>query len=451
MRKVKTVAIVGAGITGMTAAYFEALKGNFVYLIEMDDRPGGLLKSEHNEFGSFDYGTHVGTKLGEKELDDFLFSGMTKKDFEFFNPGESGNYYAGKLSSKSPFVNTEHLEREVINQANIDLLSSGNDTTPENLEEAMIARYGLTIYEQIFKNLLQKFMGPNAAKLSPEVLYFFDMNRLLAFDSTVTDRLKTIACYDEVLGFHYPCPGRQKIYPKVGGISFWIDFLMAKLEKAGVKFLAGTRVNAITNVDGSITHINTGKKEIKIDKLIWTIPAALFSRLANPSTVLPKPKFRKTGLYNFSFKKPLNSKCYYINIYDESLLSARMTLYQNLTNSNKYYSCTIEVLQDDDFDFESSVDKILAEIYTMNLADENNECVYKGMIPINNGFPILDFDYIKNTNDLLNSLKASFNNVTFLGRGNGGFFMRDVLKHTYQSIVIDELAYKEKRRLKIIP
>ncbi|MFT5166247.1 MAG: hypothetical protein ACI8P3_001478, partial [Saprospiraceae bacterium] len=49
------------------------------------------------------------------------------------------------------------------------------------------------------------------------------------------------------------------------------------------------------------------------------------------------------------------------------------------------------------------------------------------------------------------SLKASFNNVTFLGRGNGGFFMRDVLKHTYQSIVIDELAYKEKRRLKIIP
>ena len=39
----KKVVLVGSGITGITAAYFEAMKDNSVILIDSDERAGGLL------------------------------------------------------------------------------------------------------------------------------------------------------------------------------------------------------------------------------------------------------------------------------------------------------------------------------------------------------------------------------------------------------------------------
>jgi protoporphyrinogen oxidase len=53
------VVIVGSGIAGITAAYLEAKKGNWVTLIESDNRVGGLLKSDFFNDRYFDYGTHL--------------------------------------------------------------------------------------------------------------------------------------------------------------------------------------------------------------------------------------------------------------------------------------------------------------------------------------------------------------------------------------------------------
>ena len=51
--------VVGSGVAGIVASYFEAMKGNRVILIESDDRPGGLLKSDFSNNCYFDYGIHV--------------------------------------------------------------------------------------------------------------------------------------------------------------------------------------------------------------------------------------------------------------------------------------------------------------------------------------------------------------------------------------------------------
>ena len=55
----KKVLVVGSGITALTAAYFEARKGNSVTLIDSDERTGGLLKSDFSNGQYFDYGTHI--------------------------------------------------------------------------------------------------------------------------------------------------------------------------------------------------------------------------------------------------------------------------------------------------------------------------------------------------------------------------------------------------------
>ena len=72
----KKVVVVGSGIAGITAAYFEAKRGNSVTLIDSDNRAGGLLKSDFIIGRYFDYGTHIYTETGVEELDEFLFSDL---------------------------------------------------------------------------------------------------------------------------------------------------------------------------------------------------------------------------------------------------------------------------------------------------------------------------------------------------------------------------------------
>jgi protoporphyrinogen oxidase len=186
MRDRQTVAIAGAGIAGITAAFFAAQKGYRVVLVEPAPRAGGLLASDVTPYGAFDYGTHVATYTGVDGLDDFLFGGVREQDFNFFNPGVAGNYYAGTLSEISPFVDARALPLELLRQAEQELQNVATLDTAANLEELMCARFGPTVYHQILAGVVVKFMGCDAAQLTPDSINLFDMNRVLAFDAATS-------------------------------------------------------------------------------------------------------------------------------------------------------------------------------------------------------------------------------------------------------------------------
>lgn len=437
MKETSTIAVVGAGIAGITAAYFEARKGHKVYLIELSPRAGGLLKSDVTDFGSFDYGTHVAGDCGLPDLDEFLFGGMSDEDYLFFNPGDSGNYYGGILSEISPFVNTSVLPEHKSIRASLELLKAKGGSTAKNLEELMIARFGKLFYTEVMGDVVLKFMGKDPRELAADAIYFFDMNRVLAFDSATTDRLKQIDNYDHALGYHYPAPGARKIYPRKGGIGSWIDFLMKKLQQVGVEYLPATRITSVVEKNGHVEELILGDKRMAIDKLIWSIPPAFLARLIDPSSTFPKPRFRKTGLYDFAFDRPLDTKCFYINVYDPHLHSARLTIYQNLSQEGPYFACTVEVLARDDFDFEAQLDTIMQEIALMGLITPEHRCVYKGYRSIRAGFPLPETGFLKQSDAKAQELDRKLKNVNFIGRGMGRFFMKDILKHTYQSCVND--------------
>jgi len=440
MKETTTVAVVGAGIAGITAAYFEARKGHKVYLIELSPRAGGLLKSDSHEFGTFDYGTHVAGDCGLPELDDFLYGGMTEDDYLFFNPGDSGNYYGGILSEISPFVNTSVLPEHKSIRASLELLKSKANREANNLEEMMIARFGKLFYTEVLGEVVLKFMGKDPRELAKDAIYFFDMNRVLAFDAETTDRLKQIDNYDDALGYHYPAPGARKIYPRKGGIGAWIDFLMEKLQKVGVEYLPATKITSVLEQDGQVEELVLGNKTMAIDKLLWSIPPAFLAALIDPASSFPRPRFRKTGLYDFAFDKPLESKCFYINVYDPQLHSARVTLYQNLAQEGAHYGCTVEVLAGDGFDFESRTDLVLEELKTMGLIKDSHSCVYKGYRSIRAGFPVPEIQFLEESGRLARMLDNQLKNVAFIGRGGGRFFMKDILKHTYRTCTRELIA-----------
>ena len=164
------------------------------------------------------------------------------------------------------------------------------------------------------------------------------------------------------------------------------------------------------------------------------MPSSFLSFLSNLGKKTSPPLFRKTGLFDFTFENPLNSLATYINVYDLDMYSGRVTLYQNLSDVENY-SCTVEVLTDDDIDLEGLMAKILFELMEMGIVRKKNNCIFKQFRPIKNGFPILTEKFLKEQNELNSYCQSYFKNVSFLGRATTDvFFMNEVLIDTFRKL-----------------
>jgi protoporphyrinogen oxidase len=430
----KKVVIVGCGITGITAAYFEAKKGNSVTLIDSDNRPGGLLKSDLANDRYFDYGTHIMPETGVKELDDFLFSGLNDSNCIIEKNIYAGSYFNGTMNDKSCYVDTATFEKAVFNQGCMELLSSDSQPQAKNLQEFLIQKFGKVFYENVYKPIVQKYMGKEPKDLAVKVGEFFDMSRLLAFNHKTTKRLCELDLYNSKLGHHVRVNGVSKYYPKEGGVGSLISLLMDKLSKEKIDIKLSTNIIKINQKNGKVTSLVLENEEVKVDKLIWTLPSSYLLYLAGIDKRSSPPEFRNTGLYDFTFEKSLNSLSTFINVYDTALYSGRVTLYQNLTKSNNF-SCTVEVLVDDEVDLTSLIESIQRELVEMGIVDKDNKCTFKQYRPIKNGFPILTNKFTNRQDELSEYCQTFFKNILFVGRTTGKvFFMNEVLVDTYKRI-----------------
>lgn len=427
----KKILVVGGGIVGITSAYFAKNNENKVILVESSDSLGGLLKSTCNKYGCFDYGTHIATKTGVDELDDFLFSDFNENNCYKFNIGKSGNFYKGKLSDISPFVNTNHLDISDYQQGCSEL-ELANNKVGKNLKETLINRYGDTFYQCIFKDLIYKNFGCDAQYLANECLPLFDMPRILAFDKEVSRQKKLNKVLDEKIGFHGFIAGVDKFYPKKGGIGHWIKNLEAKLLNLNIDIKTKSSITQIeANSTGFLVHINDDI--LQVDELVWTLSSALLNKFIDTGFSGIKPSFRKMAIYDFVFEKPLKTDSYYINVYDNHLLSNRITCYQNLQSTSEFYACSVEVLNEDFFDFESKIKYIEQELIKIGITEEGSK--FSQCRILKEGFLSLTLDtssYLKKINSFY---EENFNNITLLGRSSDkGFFVSELLASAYHEV-----------------
>lgn len=429
----KNFLIVGGGIVGITAAYFAKKSNNQVTLIEADDRLGGLLKSDCNEAGCFDYGTHVATKTGLNELDDFLFSDFTDENSHQFDIAKSGNFFAGKLSDISPFVNTNYLTKAIYEKGRLELLK-GNNNLGINLKETLINRYGDTFYQAIFKDVINKFFGCDAQDLANECLNFFDMNRLLAFDKETTLIKKKDEEIDKKIGFHTFSKGVDKIYPKQGGIGQWTTYLEKKLVEQGVSIQTQAQITDITSQDNKF-FVTIDNQVLEADELVWTLSSGLLNRFIPTGIVGNKPDFRKTAIYDLVFDKPLNTDSCYINVYDKDYLSSRITCYQNLQKEKNFYACSVEVLNENSFNFEEAINNIEQELFKIGLVEKDSQCLFRQCRILKEGFPSLTNKSVEALGCLNRYYEKKYKNITLLGRSSAkGFFMSELLTIAYQEM-----------------
>ena len=191
----KNVSVVGAGIAGIIAAYFEAKNGNNVTLIESDARAGGLLKSDFLNGKYFDYGTHILSETGEKELDDLIFSDFNPQNCFISSKISVANYFNKRMNDKSCYVNAATIEEDLFNKGCMELLGAEKSPKGDNLEEFLISKYGKTFYDEIFMAVVMKYFGTHPNELAVQSGWFFDMSRILAFDDNITKNLDKLGVY----------------------------------------------------------------------------------------------------------------------------------------------------------------------------------------------------------------------------------------------------------------
>ncbi len=431
MKKEKVI-VVGAGIAGIAASYFEAIKGNEVQLIETDSVPGGLLKSDFNGKTYFDYGTHILPEVQVEEIDKFLFGDLTDEDYLKTKLISAGNFYNNRLNEKSCYVDISELSDELYKNSCLELLES-DDSKRENLSDFFIHRYGKTIYEYIFKEVIIKYMGEDPQNLDYSIGYFFDMSRVLAFDQKIVDNLNQLDLYNKILGHHKRTEGVMKYYPKVGGVGALINHLVEKISKVGVHVMTGTTIKDLEVNNKNISKLITDNGCYECDRCIWSVPLIFLANLAKIQRKSIRPIFRKTMLYDFSFNKPLNTDCCFINVYEPSMQSGRITVYQNLgAKDESGFSCTVEVLSDE----VPTDEEILNELMKMNLIDGQATCCFKQTREVKNGFPVLTTDYVQSSKENNHYYRDQFENVMFIGKASeDAFFMTDVLRDAYMKII----------------
>ena len=201
------------------------------------------------------------------------------------------------------------------------------------------------------------------------------MNRLLAFNKLTTESKKKNKDIDIKLGFHSVTNGSDKYYPENGGVGRWVEILKDKLIHNNIEIKTNSIISKI-EVRKNTFIVTVNDKDIEIDELVWTLSSGLLNRFINTGKVVDKPNFRKTAIYDFIFDCPLKTDSYYINVYDKDFLSTRITAYQNLQTHKTFYACSVEALNDFNFDFEHNIKNIEQELFKIGLIEKDNKCIF---------------------------------------------------------------------------
>ena len=148
----KTIVIVGAGITGCTIGYRLAKRGFKVIIVEKCSQIGGLAKTFHYRNFSFDIGPHR-FHTNKQEISDFIRSIIKKKLNLIFR--NSGVYFLGKYYHW-PIrpTNLFKLPLSIAFKSSWELffmLLKNKKKKPDNFEDYILENYGPTLYYVFFR------------------------------------------------------------------------------------------------------------------------------------------------------------------------------------------------------------------------------------------------------------------------------------------------------------
>lgn len=435
-----TQLVVGAGLPGIAASLALAGRGDDVVLLDSAPEIGGLLRSYEVEGFSYDYGTHFANRTGIAELDEFLFGGFESEWIDF--PAlRAGNFWNGVLNEANDNPDLNTLGRDGHDRCLAELLTAPGwvgDETPEDARQYLFAEYGPSLIEGFFDPVFKKFTGLTSDGLHHQANQLFNLRRFAVLDPSATLELKRSARFDAKVSFHHRdhfAGHRTCMYPRSGGVGRWIEQLGSKLEKAGVKVVAGVGIERIEVSDGRVTKVSAGDLEVVPRNVFWAGAPAVFCKLAGMALEGKRPEIRATVLAGLECDKPFLSDCQYCTVFDPGFEAFRVTLYDNFRGGGAglgRHAASVEFMIDP-ARIPSHDWSLLAEteMRRMGLIEEGAKVTARHEKVVANGFPVQTNEAVAGLAQQVEAVRE-FENVRLIGRASGeGWFLDGLIRRAY--------------------
>lgn len=405
------VLIVGGGVAGLIAA-IAFLKGSKasqqITLIESSDSLGGGYSScEVVPNVYFDRGVHLVPEVDFEPFKSFfddkeVFEHGYWKKLSYPLRDRHGMFYSGKRNDQTSLFNTrrflsrplsDKIEEEFFRAPGVSVLSASS------LQEYLLLNFGESLGVLLGEIFGSKFNADPEA-LSAQIVTLFPISRIVLDGVDLATSMK-LESQKMRIGFpdqeHLPSqfvPTSSNFYPKVAGISTFIERIERYLVRNGVRIEKGARVQTVSLSNSGPTHVHYMKKggeevHLKADKLIWSAPGVFLEKLVNSDCE------SKQDLWAFpSYSRPRNalkfihfvcnrdvlcSKPFYYYCYNKTQ-NFRLTNYSSFTNHPIKYSYTLELivsLGEPHFEAESALEIIERVFIDIGVGLSAKECVEK--------------------------------------------------------------------------
>ncbi|HEV2387564.1 MAG TPA: NAD(P)/FAD-dependent oxidoreductase [Candidatus Acidoferrales bacterium] len=268
MARSNTVAIIGAGPAGLTAAYMLAKRGVPAVVLEADRTVGGIARTVNYGGYLFDIGGHrFFTKWEEVE-------GLWREilgDKFLERPRLSRIYYRNKFFSyplrpKDAILRLGPVEtvRIIASYLRAQVPPHGPET---NLEQWVTRRFGRRLFEVFFKTYTEKVWGVPCTEIGAE--WAAQRIKGLSLGTAIrhalikpkNNRLKTL-----IDRFRYPERGPGQMW----------EMMADRLRERGYRILLETPVSRIGHGGGRVTHLITrgpaGEARFEASDFISSMP-----------------------------------------------------------------------------------------------------------------------------------------------------------------------------------
>ncbi len=432
-----SVAVLGAGLAGLSAAYTLTKAKKRVVVIEKASQVGGLSRTVvHNGF-RFDLGGHrFFTKNPEiEEIVKNLLSNelvLSKRSSKIFMRGKYFDYPLKPVNALLGLGMRESAK--IVMDYSRERLRSKRRIV--SLEDWVVANFGRELFNIFFKEYSEKVWGISCDRISAE---------------WVAQRIRglslSVAIKDALLRINHRRPAtliREFLYPEKG-IGRLAERLMEEVAPNPV--LLGCRVKRLTHANGRILSVTAQNCDSEItveaDSYISSIPFTSLVKMLSPEPpedvlrAASRLRFRDTIIVAIMVNKPRVTSLSWIYIPEKKIPFGRIHEPNNWSEAMSPRGKTSLVAEYFCFSGEklwNMSDAELAQITAEHLEElgfvKEKEVIDACVVRVPNAYPLLEVGYRRHYEVILDYL-SRFENLQLVGRT--GMFRYHNMDHAMET------------------